>query len=206
MASEFAARLMELFDDRTASIAAIDSYFDLHFTGSQFEVMVDSDPNTITANDIVAVSLLSVDVPARVSRWLLSPEGRGVVTRHLAAVPTDVDIWQDADLMERGGHLWTLWNILDRASWPGARQGNGMGATTISKLLAAKRPRLVPITDYVVQDTLPPVKNYWADFFAALADEVVRDQVDVATATPRTGLSLLRRIDISLWMRYRPQK
>ena len=47
------------------------------FTGSQFETLIkDSDPFVITAHDLIAITTLSVDVPARAMLWILSDKGQ----------------------------------------------------------------------------------------------------------------------------------
>ena len=74
-----------------------------------------------------------------------------------------------------------------------------MGPTTISKLLAAKRPRLVPVTDSVVVKTLPSA-GHWAAFANALKDRDIRTTVEQATSEAPAHLSLLRRIDVVVWM------
>lgn len=76
-----------------------------------------------------------------------------------------------------------------------------MGPATTSKLLAAKRPRLVPIVDSVIKSVLPS-KAHWAAFADALADQGRRRKIEAATSAPG-HLSLLRRIDIAIWMRHR---
>ena len=80
------------------------------FTGRRFHALVDADhPNEITSRDIVAVSTLSVKVPAHVAIWLLSDEGRATVTELLAPAPEDVDLWDGADLIAEDAHLWRLY-------------------------------------------------------------------------------------------------
>lgn len=172
------------------------------FTGRWFHVLADKDrPHEITAQDVVAVSTLSVTVPPRVAIWLLSDEGRAAVTQLLAAVPDDVDLWDGADLIDEGGDLWRLWRLLERACWPNPIPGNGMGPTTISKLLAAKRPHLVPIFDSVVRSLFPPVQDYWQAFYRATSDPQLRLELSIASApgAPESA-GLLRRLDALLWM------
>jgi hypothetical protein len=179
--------------------AAIRRYFEDHYTGSQFERLADRDANRITTNDIVAVSMLGVDVPPAVSIWLLGSEGQDAVCWHLTQVPTNVDIWEDPSLVAPDADLWKLWDLLGTACWPSPKAGNGMGPTTISKLLAAKRPRLVPVTDSVIVNVLLSA-GHWADFADALSDVDVRSTIESATSSAPEHLSLLRRIDIALWM------
>lgn len=203
--NDFTARLREQFTDKDAVHTAVEKYFSLSgdtFTGSQFELLCDAaEPNTITADDLVAVTMLSVDIPARVSRWLLGAEGCSSVGALLQQIPTDVDIWdpQAADLLRKDGPAWTLWYLLRRASWPAMRSGNDMGPARTSKLLAAKRPRLIPIWDSVVRTTLGPVEDHWQDFREALLDEDLRSVIIELTASAPEHVSLLRRIDAVVW-------
>jgi hypothetical protein len=197
----FRSKLLSYFVGDAGDVAAaqIARYFDESFTGSQFESLADADPNRITANDIVAVSTLGVTVPAGVSVWLLSAAGQDAVSELLRTVPTEVDIWEDPSLVGPTSALWKPWYLLQTACWPAPTAANGMGPTTTSKLLAAKRPRLVPITDSVITTTLPS-NGHWADFATALSDDHVRSAIQQATAGAPAHLSLLRRLDIALWM------
>lgn len=173
------------------------------YTGSQFELLADrAHPDEITAQDLVAVGALSVTVPIRAALWLLSDDGRSAVTSLLRQVPADLEIWEPdaARYLSREGEMWRLWDELDSAYWPGRRAGNGMGRTLKSKLLAAKRPRLVPVLDRVVCDALPSTGDWWEAFRAALADAETRRLIADATASAPDTVSLLRRIDIVVWM------
>jgi hypothetical protein len=205
---QFADALVNLVAAEGGEIArqAIASYFSTDgdgFTGSQFEHLVDRvHPNVVTANDIVAITMLGVTFPARPSRWLLGPEGRAQVSALLSQVPTEVEIWEPEaeSLLAEGGPLWMLWDLLKQCRWPEPRRGNGLGGKTKrSKLLHAKRPRLVPIFDQVVERLLPHVGDYWVAFSYALRDPARRETVEHATADAPPQLSLLRRVDVVLW-------
>lgn len=53
------------------------------YSGSFFDELVrTSDPSRFTANDLVAINMLSVDVPRETAAWLLSDPG-GELSRHL---------------------------------------------------------------------------------------------------------------------------
>jgi hypothetical protein len=197
--SAFTERLLEQFTpDKAEKLLAAFAEYEARFTGSHFERLADTDPNAITANDIVAVSTLSVEIPAGVAVWLLS-EGQQRVSTLLAGVHKDVDLWEDPSLLAPDSDLWQLWGVLMTACWPASKAGNGMGRTKLSKLLSAKRPRLVPVVDSVISTVLPSM-TYWADFTEALRDDDVRATIEDATATAPDHLSLLRRIDIAIWM------
>jgi len=201
----FTDRLRQQFDDKAAVIEALRRYFVVDgdvFTGSRFELVADAEhPDTFTAKDLVAVSMLSVEVPARVAYWLLSTEGQLATCPLLAQVPTTVDIWdtEAESLLAEGGPLWILWNLLACASWPQPVSGNGMGPTTISKLLAAKRPRLVPVWDSVVERAVGSIDEMWPGMRDALLDDDLRELIVRATATAPPHVSLLRRIDVVVW-------
>ncbi|HSH59276.1 MAG TPA: DUF6308 family protein [Acidimicrobiales bacterium] len=115
------------------------------YTGSWFERIVDSDhPNRITPRDVAAVATLSVKVPAHVTIWLLG-DGAERVRALREQIPVDQAIWDvDADLGP-DGPAEELWQALRKATWAG--HSKRMGFTKTSKLLAAKRPHLIPIYD-----------------------------------------------------------
>lgn len=169
------------------------------FTGRYFELLRDDEnPNRITDRDLTAVSMLSVTVPAEVAIWILD-DGSSQIEALLAKVPADADFWADGHHLDKGAPLQELWEILGRGSWPQPKDRNGLGPTKRSKLLAAKRPALVPVWDRVIGTVLGPPDDFWASLRAAL-DEEVADLWERATAGAPEGVTLLRRIDAALWM------
>jgi hypothetical protein len=77
-----------------------------------------------------------------------------------------------------------------------------MGPTTISKLMAAKRPRLVPVWDSVVSRVLhrSPGDAHWAALAWALDDDDLRATLaHLSAAGAPKGTALLRRLDALLW-------
>jgi hypothetical protein len=188
---------------------ALEKYFTTDgkgYTGSQFESLIsDSDPYHFTERDFVALSTLNVDVPARAALWILSLEGQAQTSALLEGIPNDLDIWKPEveNAFVDDGKLMQLWDCLGKANWPVAATGGGLGgATKRSKLIAAKRPRLVPVLDKVVKNTLPKSDNYWRAFQDVLRDESCREGLAVATnldCVPQR-VSLLRRIDVVIWM------
>lgn len=175
------------------------------FTGSQFELIANSDePDEITPRDLIAVSMLGVNVPARVAVWSMNEDGRHRVGSLLRQVPSNLDIWEAEEHLTPRGALWELWFLLQKACWPTCTQSNGVGDVICSKLLAAKRPRLVPIQDRRVVELLPSTRNnYWADYCTALSSPERRDVIKNATSGAPDRVSLLRRIDVVLWMTHR---
>ena len=182
------------------------SYFD-SFTGSRFEHLADSDtPNSITARDIVAVSTLGVDVPAHVSIWILE-EGAPAVSRELRAIPVDQDIWDPSADLGPSGPANRLWDLLRGAHW--ADQHGGMGDTKTSKLLATKRPRLIPINDSRTEALLYPGEPTdtwlaWRREFQANGGDLALVIDHLRRHEPRSEqLSALRVLDVVLWFQAR---
>jgi len=109
------------------------------YTGAHFETLggpwdqVQSDE--ITAADLLAVTTLSVEIPAAASIRILGDDA-GKIRDLLAAIPTDCDLPEASDELVDAGAPAELWSLL--------RDLPGMGPTMMSKLIARKRPRLAP--------------------------------------------------------------
>jgi hypothetical protein len=120
--------------------------------------------DVFTADDLVAVSMLNVQVPARAALPILGVDASWLSSL-LAAIPSDVDLVDaDDELVAKGAAADRLWGEL--SSYP------GVGQATAGKLLARKRPRLIPVLDGVVRRVLGhPGKGYWRDLRAELRTE-----------------------------------
>ena len=190
---------------RGAAVSALQEYFN-SYTGSWFERFVDRDrPNEITERDILAVSTLSVDVPAGTSIWLRD-EGKDRVSQLLTKVPADQAIWDpDADLT-RDGPMSQLWGLLRVEKWPSGGK-TGMGTTKISKLLATKRPNLIPIYDSLLEKGLFGGKkpaDYWVpwrDLYTSREGDLIRKvaaEIQIEAGID-VSVPVLRIIDIVIW-------
>jgi hypothetical protein len=171
------------------------------YSGSCFESMaaLNSDPNTLEPEDFLAVTMLSVNVPARAAIRLLGRDA-AVVSQLLSQIPTDVDIIDaDPQMLCAESPAGQLWDVLRRSR-------DGLGPTTTSKLLAAKRPRLLPIWDSLVERaTGLGTIDYWSKFQYILADdqrlvwEWLRELRPLASNLP-ASIPELRILDVLLWM------
>jgi hypothetical protein len=171
------------------------------YSGSRFESMaaLNSDPNTLGPEDFLAVSMLSVNVPAKAAIRLLGRDA-AIVSQLLSQIPTDVDIVDaDPQMLCAQSPAGQLWDVLRRSR-------DGLGPTTTSKLLAAKRPRLLPIWDsFVEQATGLGTIDYWSKFQFILIDdqrlvwEWLRELRPLASNLP-TSIPELRILDVLLWM------
>lgn len=169
------------------------------YTGSHFERLVSADPYSIDARDLLAVSMLGVQVPASAAIRILGPEAP-TISRLLRSIPPDVSIDEPgADLLlAEGGPAWRIWDVL--------RALHGLGRTITSKLLAAKRPALIPIHDTHVARALDLEKinawEYWRVFMQKPEARQGIAAVRQGAKSPGVdGLTDLRLLDIVIWMR-----
>lgn len=155
-----------------------------------------------TGADIVALSTLSVRVPAVVS-WRLLCQDADDLSALLSAVPAEVDLWAATD--EQIGpqsRASVLWHRLRGMSGKGGDEGTRW--VTAGKLLARKRPRLIPIYDKHVRQVaaLSEGASWWASLRATLTDDTLVEQVrelGQQAGVPQ-HVSVLRTLDVVLWM------
>ncbi|GJN98641.1 DUF6308 family protein [Mycobacterium marinum] len=198
--STFRIDLGDWFSDNAAPVQRnLRRYFqgapgDL-FTGRWFETFAAmSHPDRFEASDLLAVEALSVNVNAESAAELLISERRTDFNALLAQIPADDDLWE-LDRTHIGAHspageLFAALKTLD-----------GVGYVKAGKLMAAKRPRLIPILDRQVRELLKPATDaYWATMHTQLSDDAVRNEIDRVCATAPDGVSLLRRMDVAFWM------
>lgn len=172
------------------------------FTGGQFDSFDPSrsraaSTNTLTADDLLSLSLLSTPVPGRAALELLSRQRRRFELL-LEALGPDRDLATEPSVAEdQFTPAWELWRALDDLP--------GMGPTRVSKLMARKRPRLIPIFDEVMARTVfAGTTNHWSDLWSALRDSqsaLHQRLIDIReTAGLDASVSPLRVFDVCAWM------
>ncbi|WP_306204478.1 DUF6308 family protein [Actinoplanes sp. RD1] len=188
-----------------AAPADLKTYF-ATYTGRHFEQLGGGGDrretrDTITATDLVAVTMLSVSVPAAVAADLLEGQLGRDLSRHLTEIPADVSLGTP----EAAGHV-RPGSPADKA-WQLLKTQDGVGWVTAGKLLARKRPKLIPVWDRVVRCQLALPGDVWRTLDTTLADPAVR--TDLAALRDNAGLppevTLLRILDVALWMRHHKQ-
>lgn len=127
-----------------------DPYPGKAYTGAMFDNWDstgtrEADRDVFTADDFVAVSLLSVEAGPIAAREILR-DRRSEFAGLLACVGPDRDLADEPGPID---HTWPAWILEQRL-----RTVKGIGLTVASKLVARKRPRLYPIWDNVVVDVL----------------------------------------------------
>ncbi|MET7519553.1 DUF6308 family protein [Streptomyces sp. NPDC005480] len=174
------------------------------FTGSRFEHLAGGGDrpaaaDVLTADDLIAVQTLSVKVPARTALNLLESDLAAQLSTLLSSIPTDIDM-ADADAADLafGSAADTAWHLLGDQP--------GIGWVTAGKLLARKRPRLLPVYDQVVRCVLGRPRSFWLTLHVALrADDYALHRRLLAlrqsAGVPET-VSALRICDVVLWMRH----
>lgn len=140
------------------------------FSGARFNEILLADgatdpaPYEITAADIAAVSCLGVNLPGRTVVELLEHRS-GSIFDHLTNIDNDVDLWhpsqagiEDKDKEGKDTHANQLWKLLNEI-W-------GIGPVTASKLMARKRPRLIPVYDKWIKQALHlnGPNDYWTKY------------------------------------------
>lgn len=128
------------------------------YTGRRFEVLDGGGDrpavrDVINDSDLLSLALLSIDLRGR---WLVRAlDRRDAWSELLSQVPADLHL-RDADdaVLKPGSALHRLWQEV-----AGVDGGNRW--VTAGKLLARKRPHLVPVLDRVVLEVVRPPKDGW---------------------------------------------
>jgi hypothetical protein len=168
------------------------------FAGSQFERFGDeaarrASMDRFIAEDVVAISMLSVNVPPHAALYLIADEA-GTLSAALTQMPTDVDLVDASD--EHLDAALTLWEEV--------RSLRDVGPTKTSKLLARKRPRLIPIRDSVTWNALGQPTRLWKPLREKLGAGLHETLLHISSdAGVPDEISAIRVLDVLLWMAYR---
>ena len=163
------------------------------FTGRWFdEFAAIGDPNRFVASDVLAVEALSVEVPPDAVGALLITDSERF-NALLRQIPREQNLWEVRRLdVNVGSPADDLHGEL--------RTLRGIDWVVAGKLLAAKRPKLLPILDNVVNDYLkPPKELFWVTLHDELSDAARREASAAVCGVAPPHVSLLRRIDVALW-------
>ena len=176
---------------------AMAAYFDpaSGFAGMSFCDLGQNPPDAVTADDLLAVSLLDIAWRCEAVRQLLGSRA-GPVSAMLSAIPADVDLWaaRDAEL-----------DMVDPL-WDALLEMPGVGTATASKLLARKRPRLCPATDKVVIRAAGLPGQTWEALRCLLQDPQARDSLEALRPQEAAGAGLLRLLDVAIWITHSPAR
>ncbi len=199
----FAVDLGDWFEAHAGEVKAnLERYFlgvgGLPFDGRHFErFLAMGDPNRFVATDVLAVEALSVTVPPNLAANLFDIQ-LDQFNSLLRQIPADKDIWEVSDRdLDLGSPAAQLQYRLEGLP----RIGPTASKLIASKLMASKRPRLIPVIDTLVSE-LQQLRGgeFWLPMRNQLADPERRKKIaDVVSSAP-DDVTLLRRIAVALWM------
>ena len=197
-------------DQRFSPADALSTYFHgtpRQFSGSLFDSFGGGGDrpeveDRITSEDLLAVAAVNAAMPAAVTNQLLSEPLSSRLTAHLRQLATDIDLWDAGDevLAVASEAFEQIRSIQPVVS------GYGGGWAAAYKLLARKRPRLMPLYDAKVRRVanLADGASWWLSLRHAMhvdgEDNEVRYRVCAAMRDADTGyVSVLRGLDVILW-------
>ena len=211
LASEYASQhgLLDqhiLGDGQPAAVEALKRYFNEdavqpRYTGRWFERFAGGGDrpgiaNTVTEADVLALNFLSITDLANVAVDTTITYA-AEITELLAQIPANLAM-HDAPWMtySPGSPASRLW-------WLFKRCGGKDRWVTANKLLARKRPHLLPVYDSQVKAALDAPRSVWACLWTWFQADSRRAEA-VAKLRDQAGsiqdISLLRCLDVILWM------
>jgi hypothetical protein len=186
-------------------IQLVQTYFDptSGFRGSEFDTLAGGGDaadrkDVFSAEDLVAVTLLEMTVPGDAALALLHRQA-SEFSALLSEIPANVDLWNAPEnvigLGSPAARLWTRLMAFPQMGW-----------VTTSKLLARKRPRLLPVYDTVVKAAVQPNSSaFWLPLREELQDQALIERLKEihVEAGLKESVRLLRVLDVAIWMRNR---
>jgi hypothetical protein len=159
-----------------------------------------ADRDKFTADDLVAITFLGVTVPPKAAWKLLCGEPR----YFSELLPRIVDQELASTSPENINSRWPAWQL-----WGRLRELPGVDWVIAGKLLARKRPHLIPVYDRVVKSVTGGDRDYWAPLCAALQtdDYALQERLlrlRAAAALP-PSVTALRVFDVVAWMEGKEQ-
>ncbi|MEW2507721.1 DUF6308 family protein [Amycolatopsis sp. NPDC047767] len=193
--------------DRAESVASLGRYFNQddgapRYTGRWFERFAGTGDqpvfaDTVTECDVLALNFLGITDLADVAVDVTMTHA-AEISALLAAIPSDLSMheapWEVYSEASAATQLWQLFK----------RCGGKDRWVTANKLLARKRPRLLPVYDSRVKAVLGQPDSIWACLWTWFHADGARAAA-VADLRAEAGdvddISLLRCLDVVLWMR-----
>jgi hypothetical protein len=192
------------------------------FSGRAFDIYAAdrSDPNVISGSDLVAVTLLSIEIRAKSKSGitptaaLLLEERSGEISALLDRLDPSLELHglDEKQFMLTLGGEDSPGRLLHGLLLDILRDKRGNKWVAAHKLLARKRPGLFPIRDSVVSDAvgLGSRSAWWRPWWEALTGDSGADIVHGVEAVRRDAdaehLSVLRVLDILIWTREQGRK
>jgi hypothetical protein len=147
--------------------------------------------------------MLKVQVPAEVALDLLDGALGPRIAAALAEIPTNISIADPAaeGALADDGHADVAWHLLE--------EPDDMGWVITNKLLARKRPWLIPVYDRVVACAYGSPDGFWRWLQPLFLEDDGALHTSLLAAQQAAGVpasvSPLRVLDVIVWMRHRPE-
>lgn len=171
-----------------------------HYTGRAFDGLAGQGPfDRFTGSDLYACALLSAEIDPTAGARILDQDA-GRCSELLGRIPIDVSIRtaRASEVLAERSPAAELYRHL--------RAIKSIGPTRASKLLAVKRPGLIPIRDSFIEKALGAASStqWWQPMLEAWADPGLGEAVDAlreraADAVP-DQVTDLRLLDVATWL------
>jgi len=182
----------------TWAARAVGEYFHTTtYSGRWFERLGRTEPawnaDAFTPTDVVAVEMLGVTLPPDAILALLDADFSRRLTRLLCLID-DVPLHEiEFAALGEGSPADDLYHEI--------KSLHGLARTKTSKLLARKRPHLIPVYDDRVAHRLATGDQFWAPMHDLMQDEALVVALErLRRAVGGVGdISLLRILDVAVW-------
>ncbi len=192
-ANAVANRIKDIIEAPKAS-ELVAAYFDpaSPFSGATFDSVGTNDLFTFSVDDLLALTMLDVGLKPLAVREVLG-HGQATLSELLRAVPHEQDLWEATDeTLDAATRLFAELDALP-----------AVGAVNAGKLMARKRPRLIPVIDkHVITALQAPKGKYWATMRDALGRGKLWLQIEqTLRVSAPASVTTLRLLDVAIWMR-----
>ncbi|WP_236787904.1 DUF6308 family protein [Amycolatopsis sp. GM8] len=196
-------------DGRGDSLASLRQYFredgpgEALYSGRRFERLASGGDapdvrDVITPADVLALSFLSITDRLPAVTINVTETYADQITKLLAQLPTELAMHEASwDYYAEGSPAAELWTLLCHC-------GGKHRWVTANKLLARKRPHLLPVYDNEVAKLLDQPISFWACLWTWFHANPSRQEALTRLRAEAGGIediSLLRCLDVVLWMR-----
>ncbi|MGW4194602.1 DUF6308 family protein [Streptomyces sp. NPDC005004] len=216
-----ALKIPDVYGDDENAVRLLSTYFtrkrcdrdDLFYSGAHFERLggggdAPAVANRFDSDDLVAITMLSVSLKPHGAIDLLT-DCEGHWTRLLSLIPRDARLEDPASerLMARDGPAWELWERLSHRTEKYAKKPDGSGPVIAGKLLARKRPHLIPVYDKRIKRLFRRPRTdhtFWAALATALRADNGAFYDRLVHLRQKAGIGedigVLRVFDVIAWM------
>lgn len=191
LAAFYERKILELMD-RIGVADLVREYLrrDGPYAANTFDKLEPNPRDRFVTEDFLAVSFLDTPIRAATFREIHRFEAR--FNDLLAAIDSERPLWEMTERVHSAAD----------ALWQELLHLDGIGPTRASKLLARKRPRLIPILDRRVNEFFEGRTSpfWWPLCLALRREQVLGRVIQLGRDAGADGISELRVLDIAIWM------